>query len=192
MATQSKAHLTEAEYLALDRTAAVRSELLDGEMFAMAGASLSHVRITGNVYASLRAQLERRGCEVFTSDLRVRVPRTGLFTYPDLVIVCGEPELYDDEAMDTLLNPALIVEVLSDTTEAYDRGEKFAHYRTIESLEGYVLVAQDRVLVEHYARQGDLWVLRAADRPDQTVELASVGCELALADVYQRVQHASE
>jgi len=191
MATQSKAHLTEAEYLSLDRVATVKSEFLDGEMFAMAGASLIHNRICGNVYASLRPQLERRGCEIFTSDLRVRVPRTGLFTYPDLVVVCGEAELYDDEAMDTLLNPALIVEVLSGTTEAYDRGEKFAHYRTIASLESYVLVAQDRVLVEHYARQGDLWVLRDADRLDATLELASVGCELALTDVYKRVPHAS-
>jgi Uma2 family endonuclease len=121
------------------------------------------------------------------SNMRMKVSPTGMYTYPDVVAVCGEVSL-EDAHNDTLLNPTVIVEVLSDSTEAYDRGEKFAHYRRIESLQEYLLVAQDRVLVEHYVRQGKLWVLSEESNPDGTVHFASVDCTLSLKEIYDKVE----
>jgi Uma2 family endonuclease len=144
--------LTEAEYLEIERTAEWKSEFFNGEMFAMAGATPEHVLIAGNVAAELRLQLRGRPCRVYPVDLRVKVSDTGLYTYPDVVVVCGEPR-FDELRGDTLLNPTLIVEVLSSSTEAYDRGDKFAHYRRLDSLQEYVLVAQDRCRIERFLRQ---------------------------------------
>lgn len=183
--------LTEAEYLAQERLASFKSEYLDGETFAMAGASLPHNRISVNTLALLRPQLEGRGCDVFTSDLRIRVSQTGLYTYPDLVVVCGEPELLDEQN-DTLLNPKLIIEILSRSTEAYDRGQKFGHYRTIASLTDYVLISQERPLIEHFSRSRGIWELRTAEGLEATLELPSIGCRLALAEVYRRVKLLGE
>ncbi len=179
--------MTVAEYLDLERKSETKSEFLNGEMFAMTGASLKHNRISGNVFATFHAQLRGKSCEAHTNDMRVRAHATDLFTYPDVVVVCGQPEMDDDEA-DTLLNPKLIVEVLSKSTENYDRGTKFAHYRTIPSLTDYILIAQESVHVEHFTRQGDgRWLLSETDDPASVLDLPSIGCRLALSDAYERV-----
>lgn len=174
------------DYLATERRAAFRSELVDGQVVAMAGASLRHNEIVSNVVEILRRQLRRRGCGVYASDLRVLVPATQLATYPDVVVVCGEPEIYDDQG-DTLLNPRLIIEVLSASTESFDRGEKFAQYRTLASLTDYVLIAQGRVLVEHFARQDDgRWLLASAGAEEEVLEIPALDCRLPLAEIYDR------
>jgi Uma2 family endonuclease len=187
MATPAQHRLAVEEYLEQERRAEVRSEYLDGETFAMAGASLAHNQIVGNLLVAIREQLRDRGCGVWATDLRVRVEATGLHAYPDVVAVCGEPRLVADDHLDTLIEPQLIVEVLSPSTEAWDRGGKFAHYRTVPSLDDYVLVAQDQLLVEHYARQSDdRWLLTTATSPDDELDLA-LGAKLLLARIYERV-----
>jgi len=178
---------TPEEYLALERKATQKSEYVNGQVFAMSGASRAHNLIAGNVYREISSQLKGRPCEAYVSDMRVKVSTTGLYSYPDVVAVCGEIR-FDDEQKDTLLNPTVLVEVLSSSTEAYDRGEKFAHYRRLESLQEYVLIAQDKVRVEHFVRQGDQWVLTEASNLDDTVHLASIGCRLALREIYDKVE----
>ncbi len=142
MGVQLRPFLSPQEYLALERQAETKSEYYAGEVFAMAGASRRHVKIMVNTVVSLAAQLKERSCEVFTSDMRVKVSATGLYTYPDVAVVCGKPR-FDDDQEDILLNPTVIIEVLSKSTEAYDRGEKFALYRALESMTDYLLIAQD-------------------------------------------------
>jgi Uma2 family endonuclease len=187
MASEAHRRMTVEEYLALERQSETRNEFLNGEMFAMTGASRRHNRIALNVATTLDRQLASRGCEVFVSDMRVQISAAHHFTYPDVVVACGEPQFADGE-VDTLLNPTLIVEVLSTSTERYDRGAKFESYRTLPSLAEYVLIAQDRVHVEHFVRQGSgAWLLTETDGREDSVELPSIGCALALADVYQRV-----
>lgn len=154
MALQPKSFLTPEEYLVIERKAEYKSEYFNGEMFAMSGVSPSHVLIVSNIVAELRGQLKQKPCNVYSSDLRVRVSPTGLYTYPDVVVVCGQPQLADEQK-DTLLNPTLIVEVLSDSTQDYDRGRKFEHYRSLSSFTEYLLIAQDRCHVEHFVRQAD-------------------------------------
>ncbi len=180
--------LTSEEYLAIERTAPEKSEFFNGEMFPMAGASREHNLIATNVSRELSTQLKRKPCEVYASDMRVKVSETGLYAYPDVVVVCGEAQVEDLKG-DTLLNPTLIVEVLSPTTEAEDRGNKFAHYRRLASLREFVLIAQDRPRVERYVRQaeGDEWLLTEFSGLEATVSLPEIGCELALAEVYDKV-----
>jgi Uma2 family endonuclease len=178
---------TPDHYLALERQATHRSEYINGHIFAMAGASRQHNLIAGNVFGELRAQLRGRPCEAYINDMRVKVGVTGLYTYPDVAALCGEPH-FEDRHLDTLLNPSVIVEVLSPSTEAYDRGEKFAHYRRLESLRDYVLIAQDKVRVEHYVRQGDQWILSEASDLSSVVHLSSIGCDLVLLDIYDKVE----
>jgi Uma2 family endonuclease len=183
-----KRRLSPAGYLALERAAETRSEYLDGEVFAMAGASRRHNLITANVIARLGLQLERRPCEVYPSDMRVTVPATGLYTYPDVVVVCEEPR-FEDAELDTLLNPTLLVEVLSGTTAGYDRGAKFDHYRAIESLREVLFVAQDRVHVVRYERQeDDTWLLSETRESGDRVLLPSIDAELRIAQVYAKVR----
>jgi Uma2 family endonuclease len=186
MTALAKQRLTPAEYLEIERAADYKSEFFAGETFAMAGASPPHVLITSNVTAELNVQLRGRPCRVYSSDLRVKVNDTGLYTYPDVVVVCGDQQ-FDDEQRDTLLNPTLLVEVLSPSTEGYDRGDKFAHYQRLPSLREYVLIAQDRQRIERYVRQGEGpdWLLTVASQG--AVSLLSIGCELRLADVYDKV-----
>jgi Uma2 family endonuclease len=188
MSSPAIQRLTAAEYLEIERAAERKSEFFNGEMFAMAGASPAHVLVTTNVAGELRARLRGRPCLTFSSDLRVKVSDTGLYTYPDVVVVCGEPR-YEEPRLDTLLNPTLIVEVLSPSTEAYDRGDKFAHYRRLASLQEYVLIAQDRQRIERFVRQGESedWLLTEVSDPAASVTLPSIGCELALVEVYDRV-----
>jgi Uma2 family endonuclease len=188
MSTSPKTYLTPEQYLEIERQAEFKSEYYQGEMFAMAGAVRVHNLLGGNVFAQLHTQLRGRQCEVYSNEMRVRVGAMGLYTYPDIVVVCGEPQFLDDH-IDTLLNPTIIGEVLSPSTEAYDRGKKFAHYRALDSLREYVLIASDRVQVERYSRQpGGQWLLTAVNRLEDTIELESAGCTLSLADVYERVE----
>ena len=147
MATQPRAFLTPEQYLEIERKAERKSEYWNGEMFAMAGATAPHNLVASNTSSLAHAQLRSKPCRVYQSDMRVRVLATGLNTYPDVVIVCGEQRFLDGH-QDTLLNPKVIVEVLSPSTEAYDRGLKFAHYRQIESLDPYLLLSQDRMQAE--------------------------------------------
>lgn len=178
---------TPEEYLVRERRAQYRSEYVDGRVYAMAGASRAHNLVAGNVFAELRAQLRGKPCEAYVGDMRVKVSRTGLYTYPDVVAVCGEPR-FEDGHVDTLLNPAVIVEVLSGATEGYDRGEKFSHYRRLESLLDYVLVAQDRIRVEHFARHGEHWMLTEVSDPEGALVLPSLDCTVALRAIYERVE----
>lgn len=174
------------EYLLLERQAETKSDYLNGEIFAMSGASRPHNLIGGNVFARLHAELLERNCEVYANDMRVRTP-TDLFTYPDVAAVCGKPVL-DDGGQDTLLNPVLIVEVLSKSTETYDRVTKMEQYRTIPSLVEIVLLAQDHAHAEHWQRQGDgRWLVEEVDGIERTLALSSVGCELPLKAVYRKV-----
>jgi Uma2 family endonuclease len=179
--------LTPGEYLALERKSEIRSEYIAGRMFAMSGASRRHSLIAGNFYRELSSQLRGRACEAYIADLRVKVSHTGMYTYPDIVAVCGEVQL-EDEHFDTLLNPTVIVEVLSESTEAYDRGEKFAHYRRLDTLREYVLVAQDKLRIEHYRREGDEWILSEVSSPDATLHLGSIDCHVTLAAIYEKVE----
>lgn len=177
---------TSAEYLAWERAAPEKHGFYRGEVFAMAGASRAHNLIVGNVVALLRAALLDRPCESYPSDMRVRVSATGLYTYPDVSALC-QPPVFDDDNADTLTNPDLIVEVLSTTTEAYDRGEKFEHYRSIPSFREYLLVAQDKPLVEHFVRQSDgTWNLRVLHAGD-VLSLPGLACSFAVDEIYRKV-----
>lgn len=188
MAVHSKPYLSPAQYLALERVAEERSEYLDGEMVAMTGGSRNHGLIVGNLVRELGSQLRDRPCEVYPTDLRVQVAQTGLYTYPDVTVVCGEPR-FEDEQLDTLLNPTVILEVLSPTTESYDRGRKFEHYRTLGSLVEYLLVSQSQPRIERFLRQGEgAWLFSDAAGLEAVLALPSIGCELALAEVYAKVR----
>jgi len=187
MSAEPHRSISVTDYLAAERQAETKSEYLDGEVFAMSGASRSHNLIALNAAASMHGQLKGRPCETYAGDMRVHIPATGFYTYPDVTVVCGEPR-FDDSELDTLLNPTLLIEVLSPSTEGYDRGKKFAHYRTLDSLREYVLVAQEEVRVEVFTRREDgHWLLSEASRLDEAIPLASIGCELRLTDVYDRV-----
>jgi len=187
MSSDPKTLLTEEEYLAMERRAEFRSEFHRGEMFSMAGASRRHNRIVTNLVTALDNQLRERPCNVYSNDMRVKIPNTELFTYPDLVVTCGEETFADDE-QDTLLNPLIIFEVLSGSTEAYDRGKKFEHYQSSGSLATYVLVAQDARRVEQYVRQEDgrAWIYTETHGADAMVEIETILCDLKLEDVYAK------
>ena len=183
----TKKRFTPQEYLALERKSETRNEYYNGEIFAMSGASREHNLIAGNLFRDIGNQLEDRPCETYMSDMRVWIEATGLYTYPDVVVVCGEPRFQDRE-VDTLLNPTVIVEVLSPTTAAYDRGDKFRHYRRIDSLREFVLISQDRMMVERYTRQGKDWVLSDMTDPDQVLKLESIGCQIPLGRIYAKIK----
>ena len=187
MATQPKPHLTPEEYLATERLAQTKSEYYDGEVFAMAGAGLNHNRIVINLIASLRDGLRGRDCEVLGSDMRLLVSDTGLYTYPDVTVVCGKPILADAQS-DILTNPLLIIEVLSESTKDYDRGGKFHQYMRVPSLQEYLTVSQTEMLIDHNVRQADnSWVIREITPTNGKVPLRSLGVELDFADVYDKV-----
>jgi Uma2 family endonuclease len=179
--------ITPGEYLELERKSEIRSEYIAGRMFATSGASRRHSLIAGNFHRELSSQLRGRACEAHMVDMRVKVSSTGMYTYPDVVAVCGDPRL-EDEHLDTLLNPTVIVEVLSESTEAYDRGEKFALYRRLDTLREYVLVAQDKIRIEHFRREGEEWILSELSDPDATLHLGSIDCHIAIAAVYEKVE----
>jgi Uma2 family endonuclease len=187
MSTVRKTSLSPQEYLALERQALDKSEYYNGEVFVFAGASVPHNIIVANVISLLHLQLKNSSCTVYPSDLRLKVSETGLYTYPDVTVVCGEAEL-EDEHLDTLLNPTVIVEVLSPSTEKNDRVVKFAHYRRLASVKEYILIAQDSMRLEQYVRQSDgRWLLSECSDLDVTAEIQSIRCELLLKEVYDKV-----
>ena len=188
MVSQAKILLTPEEYLASERKSEAKSEYFGGEVFAMVGASKRHNLIAANLIRILGNQLLDRPCNVYPSDMRVKINATGKYTYPDIVVACDE-ERFDDEEKDTLLNPVVIIEVLSESTEAYDRGKKFEHYQRLESLTDYLLVAQDPYRVEQYVRQeGREWRYSEYHNAEDVVKVNSIGCALALKDVYAKVE----
>ena len=190
MAAVAQPRLTPEEYLEIERQAEYKSEFFAGEMFAMAGSKEPHNLIVANVIGELRMQLKKRPCKIYPSDMRVRITSTGLYTYPDVVVVCG-PAVFEDESKDTLLNPTLIVEVLSESTEAYDRGKKFAHYRRIPSFSEYLLIAQDQCRVEQFTQQNDgRWLFSETNTFESVMKLPSIDCELSVAEVYDKVEFA--
>jgi len=185
-------YLTPEEYLALERQGETKSEYWRGEVFALAGASRGHNLIAFNLASAFGPQLKHRPCEAYVSDMRVKAASAGLYAYPDVAVVCGKAE-FEDRNEDTLLNPTVIIEVLSPSTEAYDRGAKFEFYRTLESLSDYLLVSQNKPTIEHYTRHGDdRWLLATYTGLDAVAQLASIGCELRLADVYDKVEWPAE
>src|SRR3989440_1169386 len=180
-------YVTPDEYLRLERQAEYKSEYLNGEIFAMGGASRQHNLITVNIGAEFNRQLKGKPCEAYASDMRVKVRANGLYTYPDVVVVCGEPQ-FEDKEVDTLLNPTLLVEVLSQSTERYDRIAKTSYYRTIDSLQEHLLVAQHEFRLEQYLRQpNEQWSLTQYTSPDEVVQLPSIDCSLRLNDVYDKI-----
>src|SRR5450759_2338976 len=188
MATQPKTFLTPEQYLEIERAAEFKSEYYGGEMFAMSGARRGHNLIVWNLARVLDRHLRNRPCEAYLNDMRVRVSATGLYAYPDTVIVCGEPQFLD-ATQDTLLNPTVIVEVLSPSTEAYDRGGKFELYRTIPSLTHYLLVSSERMSADSFTRQEEGgWLLTGATLPEDAIDLPAVGVRFTLADLYEKVE----
>lgn len=178
--------LTPEAYIALERKATRKSEYLNGEILAMSGASLAHTRITADIVTELNIQLRGGVCEVVSNDMRVKTGPKGAYFYPDVVAFCGEPR-FEDNVFDTLLNPTLVIEVLSPSTEVYDKGEKFAHYQELMSLREYILVSQNRIHVEHHRLIKTQWVQTEFQKQEDVLPLVSIGCELGLQDIYRRV-----
>ena len=191
MTTHTVTYVTHEEYLAAERLAETRSEYLDGGVYPMTGGSINHIRIVANLTAELVLQLRGRNCDVLPTEMKVRLQESQKFFYPDLSVVCGAPRFHDDRK-DIITNPDLVVEVLSPSTEAFDRGAKFQAYRTIESLKEYLLVAQDRPLVEQFVKKDDgSWSLTEAAGLESSLALPSVECNLNLGAVYDKVDFNS-
>jgi Uma2 family endonuclease len=182
---------TPEEYLALERSAEFKSEFHDGQIYAMTGASREHNLVSVNICRELSLQLKNRPREAYVNDMRVRAADKKDYFYPDIVVVCGKPE-FEDEQVDTLRNPTLLIEVLSQSTEAYDRGGKFACYRRIPSLREYLLVSQDQPRIERYVRQGKAWLLTEAVGLESSMVLETLGCTLTLQEVYDKVLFDTE
>ncbi len=186
MSRQIKTCISEVEYLAIERAAEYKNECVNGEIFAMTGASRRHNLIAGNIFGELRNQLKGKPCEVYPGEMRVKAPASHSYVYPDVVVVCNEPR-FEDDHLDTLINPTLVVEVLSKSTESYNRLAESFYYRTIESLIEYLLVAQEEYRVEQYLKQADgRWLLSDVRLLENVIELTSIGCSLALRDIYDR------
>ncbi len=192
MATSAaQTHLTPEEYITLERKTIpdaekIRSEYVNGKIIGMSGASREHNLITSNISGELRNLLKGSECETYANEMRVSTPSTSSYFYPDVVVVCGEPR-FEDDVFDILLNPIILIEVLSPSTEAYDRSEKFSHYRQLPSLQEYILVAQDRICVEIFRRQEDDWILTYFQDLEDHLPLISIQSELPLHEIYDRV-----
>lgn len=189
MSALPKRYFTPEEYLLLENNAEYRSQYVAGKIYAMAGAQPEHSLITVNIAGELRNRFRGRPCQAYVTDLRVRVAAGDLWTYPDVAALCGTPRFDPSTDPKSLLNPQVIFEVLSPSTAGFDRGEKFARYRRLESLTDYVLVSADRMQVEHYVRgTNDRWILTDLSAPDAVLTLASVDCTLPLAEIYEKVE----
>ena len=182
--------LTEAEYLEIERAAEFKSEFFDGEMFAMAGGTPQHSLISTNLAREFGNRLKDHPCVAYNADLRIKVEATGLCTYPDLSVIC-EPLEFAGGTDDTVVNPTLLVEVLSDSTEAYDRGKKFEHYRQIAGLREYLLVSQNEPRIEQFVRQPDRrWLLQEVAGRESSLELPSLRITISLAEIFAKVDFA--
>jgi len=179
------------EYLELEKSKNEKFEFWDGNVWSMSGASFAHNRIVRNLNTEVDLQLREKGCEAFPSDLRIKVPDYAPYRYPDLTALCGKPEIENLGGLELLLNPQLIVEVLSDSTEGFDRGDKFSYYKSIESFTEYILIAQHRPHVSQFVKHGDgFWMNLEYNDLSETVELKSVPCKLALSAIYRDVSFA--
>ena len=180
------------EFLVWERSEELRHEYRDGEVVAMSGARRAHNLISVNMASELRAALKDRDCETYASEMRVWIPKTRLYTYPDIVVVCGEPQFIDDE-FDTLLNPVVVVEILSDSTESYDRGRKFEQYRRIETLKEYILISQSRPYVERFVKHGDgFWQLAEFSGSDAVITIDTLDAAIPLAAIYEKVKFSDQ
>ena len=187
----SQGYYTPEEYITLERKAIrdaeiVRSEYMNGKIIGRSSSNWAHNVITGNIVAGLYTRLKSSGCFVFAHEMRVSIPLANSYFYPDVGVVCEEPR-FEDDVFDILLNPIVVVEVLSPSTEAYDRGDKFAHYRQLESLQEYILASQDKVNIDHYVRHAAQWILTDFQKLEQHLPLTSIQCELPLQEIYENV-----
>jgi Uma2 family endonuclease len=190
MTPQPKRHYSVEEYLDIQRSGVLKHEYYRGEIFALAGSSEAHNLILTNIVMSLGTQLRKRAYKVYPSDMRLKIPKTGLYTYPDVSIVCGTPQ-FDDSKQDTLLNPIVAIEILSPSTERYDRGKKFQNYRTVNSLQEYLLVSQDDYHIDHYTNQNNgTWLLETYSGKDVVLFVKAIDCTMLLDDVYDKVDIA--
>lgn len=186
MTAVAKAYVTEAEYLARERAAETRSEYVNGEIVMMTGASYVHSEVVGGLLTAIRTRLRGTPCRAVGQDLRIRVSETGLYTYPDIVLFCGSPK-FSDGRSDTLINPTVIFEVLSPSTESWDRGGKFQHYQRIETLQEYILVTQDAPRIERFKRDGAHWRYERIDGLDAVLTLDTPPLQLPLSEIYEGV-----
>ncbi|HLF83648.1 MAG TPA: Uma2 family endonuclease [Blastocatellia bacterium] len=186
MASHPKDLLTPEEYLAIERRSEFKSEYFDGEMFAMAGGSKRHNLVAGNINRILGTQLLERDCNVYNSDMRVKITSVGKYTYPDASVACAD-EQFEDEDEDTLLNPIVIIEVLSKSTEAYDRGKKWEHYQRLDSLRDYLLVSQTPRAEQFTRQRGGTWSYTEYVGELDVIDIKSIGCSLALRDIYAKL-----
>ena len=188
MTAQPQKKYLPQEYLELERAAEYKSEYYQGEIFAMAGASRNHNRIAGNLYVKVGSYLEGKSCNFYPSDMRVHIPANGLYAYPDLTVVCGKEEYLDEES-DTLLNPAIIIEVLSESTADYDQGSKFAFYRSISTLEEYVVIDSRSIKAIVWKKERGTWLLATETKDlESSIELASIGLTLPLRVIYDQTE----
>jgi Uma2 family endonuclease len=188
MMTLSKNHayFTPEDYLEIERISPIKHEYLQGQIVAMAGASKAHVIITGNLSAQLVNYLRGKGCIAYATDMKVRLPVLNIFYYPDLAVTCDDRDRFRDR--DFILHPKLIIEVLSDSTEAFDRGDKFAHYKTIPEFEEYVLIHQKQILIEQFQRKSDnLWIPQIY-RTGDAIEFYTIGFSCPIADLYENIE----
>lgn len=180
------------EYIELEKSTNEKFEFFDGNVWSMSGATTSHNRIVRNLNTEVDLQLREKGCEAFPSDMRVKVPAYSPYRYPDLTAVCGKPIIENLNGLDLFVNPSLIIEVLSDSTEAFDRGDKFSYYKSIESFTEYLLIAQHRPHVSQFVKHGDgFWMNLEFNDLSETVELKSVPCRLFLSAIYRGVSFPS-
>lgn len=179
---------TPEDYLEMERKSEIRHEFIDGEIFEMAGAGKRHNQISANLIRLIGNQILDRDCNIYANDMRVRIASTDKYTHPDIVGICGEED-FEDENEDTILNPLLLIEILSKSTEAYDRGTKFEFYQTIESFNEYLLITQEPFRVEQFIRQdGNIWTYLEFRRPEHIIQLSSIDCTLSLQDIYHKVE----
>ena len=182
----AQTYLAPEEYLTWERKQPFKNEYHNGQIIAMSGASRAHNRITVDITTQLNNQLMEGECEVFAGEMRVQTSPEISYFYPDVIVVCGEPR-FEDDTFDTLLNPIVVIEVLSPSTAAFDRGEKFEHYKQLVSLQEYILISQNTVRVEHHCRQGKQWIHNTFQRLEDILSLASIECEVPLRAIYRRV-----
>lgn len=192
MALPKSTYVTEEDYLALEQDSEIKHEYVAGEIFAMSGAGRRHNLIALNVSSDLHSQLANRPCEVYQSDMRVQVKATGAYRYPDIAVVCGEPEFFASQP-ESLLNPTLLIEILSESTASVDRGEKLAEYRRIPTLQEYLLISQDAPRIERYLKQdAHNWLYTELTGLDQQLALPSIDCVLHFSDVFHRIDFQSD
>ena len=188
MQVTEKRYYTIEEYLALEEKADSRSEYIDGEIIPMAGGSANHNRIAGNFYAVMNFAFKRENYEVFNSDMRLWLPKPRIYTYPDVMVIAGEPEFFENRK-DIITNPKVIIEVLSKSTESYDREDKFKAYRTIPPFEEYLLIEQDIIYIRHYSKTSNKrWSLQEYDEEDEKISLTTIPFEITLQDLYNKVK----